>query len=123
MKTVKDFLKKSREMAWHNRLCYSKTYLMNEAREGYESLFDDSVRDCEIVEELIKLVEKAKAESEKLRLEYPFKCQSCKHRDEEHSSILYEEVDGKDRPIGMYPCNYHGMEISLNDFCSYFEKK
>ncbi|HCT63869.1 MAG TPA: hypothetical protein DIC60_01085 [Lachnospiraceae bacterium] len=92
MKTVKDFLKESREMAWHNRLCYSKTYLMNEAREGCERLFEDSVRDCEIVEELIRLVKKEEAITavrEKLQLGKDFSLKDI----EELKGLLQEIVN------------------------------
>lgn len=55
MKTVQEYLKERETMAWHNRLCYSKNFLMNEPKQGYEKEFEESVRDCEIVKELIEM--------------------------------------------------------------------
>lgn len=43
-------------MAWHNRLCYSKTYGMDTPKDRYEKEFANAVRDCEIVDELIAMV-------------------------------------------------------------------
>lgn len=57
MKTIDQYLQNCKDMAWHNRLCYSKTYGMDTAREGYEKEFAEAVRDCEIVDELIQLAE------------------------------------------------------------------
>lgn len=59
MKTVLQYLEEQKQMAWHNRLCYSKTYAMETPRDGYEKEFDNSVRDCEIVDQLINLVTRA----------------------------------------------------------------
>lgn len=56
MKTIMGYLEECKEMAWHNRLCYSKTYSMDTAKDGYEKEFSEAVRDCEIVDELIALV-------------------------------------------------------------------
>lgn len=57
MKTILQYLQEQKEMAWHNRLCYSKTYGMDTPKEGYARNFVEAVRDCEIIEELIALVQ------------------------------------------------------------------
>ncbi|ADY54885.1 hypothetical protein Sgly_2985 [Syntrophobotulus glycolicus DSM 8271] len=64
MKTILQYLKEQKDMAWHNRLCYSKTYGMDTPKEGYEKEFAEAVRDCEIVEELIALVQVKETPSE-----------------------------------------------------------
>lgn len=57
MKTVLEYLKEKKEVAWYNRLCYSKTYTMETPQEGYENEFAEAVRDCEIVEELLMMAQ------------------------------------------------------------------
>ncbi|PYG86706.1 hypothetical protein LY28_02732 [Ruminiclostridium sufflavum DSM 19573] len=57
MKTIHQYLTEKKVMAEHNLLCYSKTYGMDTPKEGYEEKFAEAIRDCEIVEELIKLVQ------------------------------------------------------------------
>ncbi len=64
MKTVLQYLTEQRDMAWHNRLCYSKTNGMDAPKEGYEKEFAEAVRDCEIVEELIALVQEKETPAE-----------------------------------------------------------
>lgn len=56
MKTVHEYLNECRDMAWNNRLCYSKTYGMDAPRDGDEEAFTECVRDCEIVDFIIGLV-------------------------------------------------------------------
>lgn len=51
------YLRKCQDMAWNNRFCYSATYGMNTPKEGYEKKFGEAVRDCEIIDELIALME------------------------------------------------------------------
>jgi hypothetical protein len=66
MKTVLNYLDEQKQMAWHNRLCYSKSYDMEAPKDGYEKEFDNAVRDCEIVDELIQIVkEKEKLSTDK----------------------------------------------------------
>lgn len=57
MKTTLQYLSERKDMAWHNRFCYSKTYGMDTPKDGYEKEFAEAVRDCEIVDELIAMVE------------------------------------------------------------------
>lgn len=57
MKTVLEYLQERKNIALHNLFCYSKTYSMDTPKNGYEKEFAGAVRDCEIVEELIALVE------------------------------------------------------------------
>lgn len=57
MKTVQQYLEECKEKAWYNRYVYSKTYAMDTPREGYEDEYAEAVRDCEIVEELLKMNE------------------------------------------------------------------
>jgi hypothetical protein len=64
MKTVLKYLQEQEEMAWHNRLCYSQNYGMDTPKVGYEKEFKESVRDCEIVEELLKLVKEKETPAE-----------------------------------------------------------
>lgn len=58
MKTILDYLNERKDIAWNNRLCYSKTYGMDTPKEGKEDNFWECVRNCEIVDYLIDLVEK-----------------------------------------------------------------
>lgn len=60
MKSITDYLNEQKEMAWHNRLCYSKTYAMDEPRDGYKNEFENAVRDCEIVNELIAMAQESR---------------------------------------------------------------
>jgi hypothetical protein len=57
MKTKLQYLQEQKDRAWHNRLCCSRTYAMDTPKEGLEKKFAEAVRDCEIVEELIALVQ------------------------------------------------------------------
>lgn len=56
MKSVLEYLHECKQMADHNRLCYSATYGMDMPKSGYEKEFREAVRDSEIVDELIAMV-------------------------------------------------------------------
>lgn len=57
MKTILEYLNECKEMAWHNRLCYSANYAMTKPKAGYEVQYSEAVRDCEIVDELLTIVQ------------------------------------------------------------------
>lgn len=57
MKTVREYLQERKDMANHNLFCFSATYGMDRPKEGKEEQFTEAVRDCEIVDELIAMVE------------------------------------------------------------------
>lgn len=59
MKTILQYLTEQKDMAWHNRLCYSKTYSMETPKEGYEKNFAEAVRDCVLIDEIIQIVTEA----------------------------------------------------------------
>ena len=48
-----EYLKKQREMAYHNLMCYSGNLSMTKARPGFEADWQKSKEECLIVEELI----------------------------------------------------------------------
>lgn len=56
MKSVLEYLNECKQMADHNRFCYSATYGMDTPKPGYETEFQEAVRDGEIVDELINIV-------------------------------------------------------------------
>lgn len=56
MKSVLEYLHECKQMADHNRLCYSATYGMDTPKPGYKAEFQEAVRDGEIVDELIAMV-------------------------------------------------------------------
>ena len=56
MKTVLECLEECQQIAKHNQFCYSATYAMDTPKEGYAKEFAESVRDGEIVDELIAMV-------------------------------------------------------------------
>ena len=56
MKSVIEYLNECKQMADHNRLCYSATYGMDTPKPGYEKQFQEAVRDGEIADELIAMV-------------------------------------------------------------------
>lgn len=58
MKSVLEYLSEQKDMAWHNRLCYTDPYGINTPKEGQETQFAESIRDCEIIDELIELVKR-----------------------------------------------------------------
>lgn len=51
-----DYLKRQRDMATHNLFCYSANYAMTKPKEGYEEEWRKAGRDCEIVEELLRII-------------------------------------------------------------------
>ncbi|EPR07788.1 hypothetical protein [Ruminiclostridium papyrosolvens] len=67
MKTTLQYLLERKDLAWHNRLCYSMTYEMDTPKEGYRNEHSEAVRDCEIVEELITMVKAKEAEEAELQ--------------------------------------------------------
>lgn len=51
-----EYLKRQRDMATHNLFCYSANYAMTKPKEGYEEEWRKAGRDCEIVEELLRVI-------------------------------------------------------------------
>lgn len=51
-----EYLKRQRDMATHNLFCYSANYAMTKPKEGYEDEWHKAARDCELVEELLRIV-------------------------------------------------------------------
>ena len=56
MKSVIEYLNECKQMADHNRMCYSATYGMDTPKPGCEKEFQEAVRDGEIADELINMV-------------------------------------------------------------------
>ncbi len=51
-----EYLKRQRDMATHNLFCYSANYAMTKPKEGCEDEWHKAARDCELVEELLRIV-------------------------------------------------------------------
>lgn len=52
--TKKELFKKYYDMACHNLLCYSKNYLMTEAKDGFENEWKQANEECELLKQLIE---------------------------------------------------------------------
>lgn len=52
-----DYLKRQRDMATHSLFCYSANYAMTKPKEGYEEEWRKAGKDCELVEELIRIID------------------------------------------------------------------
>jgi len=46
-------LQKHYEMACHNLLCYSRSYLMEQAKEGFEAEWKEAQAECELLQEMM----------------------------------------------------------------------
>jgi len=51
-----EYLKRQRDMASHNLFCFSANYAMTKPKEGYEDEWHKAARDCELVEELLRII-------------------------------------------------------------------
>lgn len=49
-----ELLSKYYEMACHNLLCYSNSYAMEQAKEGFEEEWRQAKAECELLQEMIK---------------------------------------------------------------------
>lgn len=49
-----DVLNKYYDRACHNLFCYSRNYLMTEAKQGYENEWREALEECEILQSMIK---------------------------------------------------------------------
>lgn len=50
----KQILQNCYDMACHNLFCYSKNYLMDTPKEGYEKDWAQAQEECELLQEMIK---------------------------------------------------------------------
>jgi hypothetical protein len=54
--TIIKILREALEMESHNLLCYSKNYLMDEPKTGYEKEHSEALKKVEALEEFLKTV-------------------------------------------------------------------
>lgn len=86
MKTVLEYLQEARDMAAHNKRCYSKVThrdggIIIEPVKGFEKEYSEAIRDCQITDELTAMVKRKEATAERTPLAIPA------------SGSIYEKAD------------------------------
>lgn len=123
MKTILEYLNEKKDMAWNNRLCCSKTYGMDAPKEGQEKNFAEAVRDCEIVEELILLVQKNETPTEQMSpifrefFSKQNKLNTSKECDHEQCAI--DEYQGQ---LHLWKCDADAAPITAGELEKFFWK-